>query len=271
MRNRLFLSLQYLLPQHIISRFFGFLAEVKIPFIKNFFIHIFMWRYGIKLSENVIEDPKEFPTFNDFFIRRLKKEARPIDQDNQAIFSPVDGTITQLGRIENQLLLQAKDFYFNIEGLLGGDAELSRIFADAAFITFYLAPKHYHRVHMPYQGTLEQTIYVPGDLFSVNNITTEHIPGLYSRNERLITIFNTDIGKIAIILIGAIIVGSIQTVWMQEPQRANKLIKETLTASVILNKGDELGYFKLGSTVILLIEKNNLTFLPHLKTNTSVS
>ena len=164
----------------------------------------------------------------------------------------------QIGNIQKKQLLQAKNFYFDLGTLLGGDTQLADNFHDGTFATIYLAPHNYHRVHMPLDGKLVKTIYVPGKLFSVNRMTSEIIPNLYSRNERLICVFDTTLGPMTIVLVGAMIVGSIQTVWMKNPIRANRIITETFSDGIQLIKGAELGYFKLGSTVILLFGKDKI-------------
>ena len=164
--------------------------------------------------------------------------------------------ISQLGSISKNQLLQAKDFYYDLETLLGGDPALSSLFYDGSFATLYLAPRDYHRVHMPLTGNLVKSIYIPGKLFSVNKMTSEIIPELYAQNERLVTLFNTTAGPMAVVLVGAMIVGNIQTVWMNEPVRSNKSQISLPSAEIHLRKGAELGYFTLGSTVIVLFGKN---------------
>lgn len=251
--NKLFILLQYITPQHLLTYIIGKFANSKNKVIKNLFINTILKNYPINLSEALDENLDHYDTFNDFFIRRLKPHCRPISSDPNAIVSPADGKIAELGRINKNLLLQAKNMYFNLETLLGGDEQLTHTFCDGHFITIYLAPHNYHRVHMPITGTLEKNIYIPGKLFSVNKITTDIIPQLYTRNERLVTIFNTDIGKVAVILVGAMIVGCIKT--------ANK---------TTIEKGEEMGYFEMGSTVILLFEKNKIMWNNSLHTESDV-
>lgn len=252
---------QYLLPHHLVSAYFGWLARQKTPWLKNYLIRKFIRKYGVDMSQARIENPEAYPTFNDFFIRELNMTLRPMAAASDAIISPVDGSIAQIGQIKRQQLLQAKSFYFNLEALLGGNKTLSDIFTDGSFATLYLAPYDYHRVHMPFAGTLKQAIFVPGRLFSVNRMTSEIIPQIYSRNERLITLFDTEVGKMAVILIGAFIVGSIQTTWMQSPVRFKHLTPLSLPPSPLyFAKGEELGYFKIGSTVLVLFEKNKVAW-----------
>lgn len=248
---------QYAIPQHSLSTLVGHLADSQHVKLKNFLIKRFIKHYQVDMSIAQIEDPEQYPTFNSFFIRKLKAELRPIASDPTSIACPVDGIIAQIGKVRENQLLQAKDFFFDLYTLLGGDQELANVFYDGHFATLYLAPHNYHRVHMPLAGKLKQTIYVPGKLFSVNRMTSEIIPNLYSRNERLISLFDTKAGRMAVILIGAMIVGQIKTTWLDHPIRSNH-IKTTSHSGDHLSfeKGEELGYFKLGSTAILLFEKN---------------
>ena len=256
MRTCISIFLQRIGPQHAFTRMMGWLAEIRTPWLKNYFLRRFIRKYHVDVTEAAVEDYRTYATFNDFFIRKLKSGIRPIAQDANGVVSPADGTIAQIGQIAQNQLLQAKGHYFDLESLLAGDDALAHTFYDGTFATIYLAPHNYHRVHMPVDGKLIQTIYVPGKLFSVNQQTAECIPRLYSRNERLICVFESDAGRFVLIFVGAMIVGSIQTAWMNEPVRGNKIHTENFSSSISFNKGDELGYFKLGSTVILLFEKN---------------
>lgn len=262
--------IQYILPQHLLSRLAGGLAESRTPWIKNFLIFVFMKRYNVDMSIAAIEDPYAYPTFNSFFIRALKKDARPIDQEQHALVVPADGTIAQIGYVNKTSLLQAKNFNFNLSTLLADDASLTTDFTDGAFATFYLAPHNYHRVHMPLTGKLKKTIYVPGKLFSVNQVTAACIPNLYSRNERLICLFETEAGPLVIIFVGAMIVGSIQTIWMNKPVRNKQIIVENFENNIEVAKGAELGYFKMGSTVILLCQKHKVVWSASLTPNSTV-
>jgi phosphatidylserine decarboxylase len=250
--------LQHVIPQHLLTRFAGLLANAKTPWLKNHLIRRFIRDYSIDLSDAKIKDPTAYACFNDFFIRQLNASARPITNTPNSIASPADGAIAQVGQIEHQQLLQAKGHYFNLETLLGNDAETAAAFHQGSFATIYLAPQDYHRVHMPLDGELVKSIYVPGRLFSVNQQTAAVIPNIYARNERLICLFNTQAGPMAVILVGAMIVGSIQTTWMDNPIRGNKLITMYPSQPVHLKKGDELGHFKLGSTVIMLFPKQSV-------------
>lgn len=262
--------LQKILPQHLITNIMGWLANIRTPWMKNWMIKRFIKKYHVDMTAAVVEDPEAYPDFNHFFIRHLKPELRPIANGDKEIASPVDGAIAQIGKISKNQLLQAKKYYFDLESLLGGDTELARQFYDGSFTTLYLAPRDYHRIHMPLSGKLVKSTYIPGKLFSVNRMTSELIPDLYSRNERLVTVFDTAAGPMAVILVGAIIVGSIQTVYMDEPARSQKIQTTVADKEVYLQTGAELGHFKLGSTVILLFGKDRMSWAPSLHTDTIV-
>lgn len=255
MTNKISIYLQQILPQHWLTHTMGRLAEIRVPWLKNRMIKSFIKKYKVDMSAALIENPENYETFNQFFIRKLKPELRPLTREKYAIASPVDGAIAQIGKIQRNQLLQAKKFYFDLTSLLGGDTQLAETFFDGSFATLYLAPKDYHRIHMPLSGKLIKTLFVPGQLFSVNQLTSEYVPNIFSRNERLITLFDTPAGPMAVILVGAIIVGSIQTVWMKEPVRSKQPQSVDFTPHLTLHQGEELGYFKLGSTVILLFTK----------------
>jgi phosphatidylserine decarboxylase len=270
MLKKIFIFLQSLLPQHVLSTLAGRIADSEQPWLKNRLITWFVKFYQIDLKEAVIEDALSYPSFNSFFIRRIKPSLRPISQNLNEIICPVDGVIAQIGRISQYQLLQAKQIYFDLFHLLGRDNEQAAHFYDGYFSTLYLAPHNFHRVYMPIDGTLLKTIYVPGRLFSVNNMTAQYVPRLYARNERFISIFATEAGLMAVILVGAMIVGSIQTVWMNVPIRQKNICTEVMKRPFTLKKGEELGYFKLGSTVILLYEKNKINWNMELKVGTLV-
>lgn len=261
-----FVTLQKITPQHALTVFLGWFANTRIAWLKNSLITLFIKHYHVNMSEALEENPQAYPTFNLFFIRHLKQQLRPITEVTNEIASPVDGLISQLGTIKNHQLTQAKGMYFSLESLLH-DKNLSDQFNHGSFITLYLAPRDYHRIHMPLAGVLKQTIYIPGKLFSVNKTTSELIPNIYARNERVISIFETSAGTMAVILIGALIVGSIKTSWLPSPLRFKNIQNMTPITPVHLNKGDELGYFKLGSTVILLFSPNRMDFLNHVESD----
>ena len=257
------MAVQYLLPQHLLSRLVGWLARSEIPWIKTTFINVFIKRFQVDLSEAQIEDADRFETFNAFFTRALKDGARPIAEGAERLACPADGTVSQLGKLRGGDLFQAKGHHYSLFELLGGDGALATEFANGHFATIYLSPKDYHRVHMPYGGTLRETRYVPGRLFSVNTVTTEAVPRLFARNERLVCIFDTDAGPMAVVLVGAMIVAGIETVFAGQVTPQPKSITHTDYRDprpMRLEKGDELGRFLLGSTVILVFPENTAAF-----------
>jgi phosphatidylserine decarboxylase precursor len=255
-----FILLQHLLPHHLLSRLVGRFAASKTPWIKNLFITWFARRYQPDMHEAELTDPTAYPSFNAFFTRALREGARPIDDTPNGIVSPADGVLSAYGDIQNDTLIQAKGKTFSLTALLGGDAARAAQFRGGRFATIYLAPRDYHRVHIPTSGTLREMIYVPGRLFSVNKVTTEHVDSLFARNERAICIFDTPQGPMAVILVGAMIVAGIDTVWAGQvaPSSGGLQINDYRhTAPPIhLEKGLELGRFKLGSTVIVLFGPN---------------
>jgi phosphatidylserine decarboxylase len=257
----LFAALQKVLPQHTLSRLVGKLAECKIPAIKNRLISTFVKHYGVNLSEALFDNPEDFKHFNDFFTRELKEGARNIVVDAKALACPADGAISEIGNIEAGSLLQAKGQRYSLLSLLGNDADLAERFMGGKFATIYLSPKDYHRVHMPVEGVLQSTTYVPGKLFSVNQATANQVPGLFARNERLICHFSSDRGDFVVILVGAMIVAGIETVWAGEVAPVKARLKTTSYQQqeiIRLAKGDEMGRFKLGSTAILLFPKDTI-------------
>jgi phosphatidylserine decarboxylase len=260
--------IQYFLPKRLLTTLAGCIAQSRRPGLKNFIIQRFIKRYSVDMSQALIEDPEKYENFNRFFTRQLKPELRPVTQVENEIASPVDGVIAQLGQIKQNQLLQAKNFYFDLETLLGNDTPLAELFHDGVFATLYLAPRDYHRVHMPLAGKLEKTLYVPGKLFSVNKMTSDLIPQLYSRNERLICVFDTAAGPMAVIFVGAMIVGSIKTVWMDQPVREQET--QPVSGNIQLAKGAELGQFMLGSTIILLFKQNQAEWSELLSANSAV-
>jgi phosphatidylserine decarboxylase len=236
----------------------GNIANCQQKNIKNFFIIWFIKKYQVDLTEAEFPDPKVYKNFNHFFTRRLKSNARPIPTQENVIISPVDGKIYQFGKINNGSIIQAKGRDFSLLELVGGQPELAQPFLQGDFITLYLAPKDYHRVHMPITGILREMIYIPGKLFSVNPVTTENIPNLFARNERVVCMFDTAIGQIVVILVGALIVGSIHTAWAKQIFSIKKKTiqywrYDNQAEPIKLQGGDELGHFQLGSTVIVLL------------------
>ncbi|VVC76808.1 Phosphatidylserine decarboxylase proenzyme [Aquicella siphonis] len=270
MTKRISVYIQYLLPHHLITAIMGWLARIRIEWLKNWMIKRFIRKYQVDMTTALIENPDAYPDFNSFFTRRLKPELRPIAARSGEIACPVDGCIAQIGQIHKNQLLQAKGFYFDLETLLGEDSRLASAFYDGTFATLYLAPRDYHRVHSPFSGRLVQSIYLPGKLFSVNRMTSELIPQLYSRNERLVMLFDTAAGPMALIMVGAMIVGNIQTVWMNQPVRTRHRQIVSPSSEIQFQTGDELGHFKLGSTVILLFGKNRVAWEPLLHPHSTV-
>lgn len=262
-------KLQHLLPQHLLSSFAGWLANCKLTWLKNRLIQYFIWRYPIHLEEALKIDPYEYANFNELFTRRLKPERRPIASGIHDLVSPADGQISQMGRIEQGQIFQAKNHYFSVQSLLGNNLQEAALFKEGSFLTLYLAPADYHRVHMPLDGHLSQMIYIPGTLFSVNGKTANCTPNLFARNERVVTLFDTSIGRVAVILVGAMIVGSIETVWAGTitPPRKQSVQCWNYDSPIYLKRGEEIGHFKLGSTVILLFEKETVVWDPDLIAN----
>lgn len=255
-----FVVLQYIIPQHFLSRMIGHVMNSRNKFLKNRLIKWFVKRYQVDMSVAAEENPFAYDTFNDFFIRHLKKESRPIDENEKAVVSPADGTISQIGFVEKNKIFQAKEIYYSLHALLGG-GDWAKEFFDGRFATVYLSPKDYHRVHMPASGKLIAMRYIPGHLFSVNGLTTDHIPGLFARNERAVCLFDTPQGKMAIIMVGAMIVASIHTTWAGQitPSKESEITTIDYSSSPLsFNKGEEMGYFCLGSTAIILFANQTI-------------
>ncbi|WP_407331985.1 archaetidylserine decarboxylase [Enterovibrio sp. 27052020O] len=266
MSNDLKIGLQYCMPKHLLTRLVGKLAAAKAGFLTTAVIKWFVRQYKVEMSEAKNPDPGSYPTFNDFFVRELQDGARPLNDEADVISHPADACVSQAGPIEQGRLIQAKGHTFDACELLGGDAKLAEEFSDGDFATLYLSPRDYHRVHMPCDGTLRQMIYVPGDLFSVNPLTAENVPNLFARNERVVCIFDTAFGPLAQVLVGATIVGSIETVWAGTitPPTGQSIRRWDYPTqgdkSITLKKGEEMGRFKLGSTVINLFPKDAIRF-----------
>lgn len=258
-KAKLFALMQYLIPQHLLSRLVGKLAETEIGWLKNLLIKLFIKQFKINMQEALEEDPTAYKNFNAFFTRQLKPDARQILADSSQLVSPADGVVSEIGDITAGQLIQAKGINYSALRLLGGDLDLARPFLEGSFATIYLSPKDYHRIHMPIGAKLEQSIYVPGQLFSVNQATADNIPNLFARNERLVAFFSTPVGPMAMVLVGAMIVAGIETVWGGDEaplRRKVKVTDFTQQPKLDFNQGDEMGRFKLGSTVILLFGKD---------------
>lgn len=274
MKDTLFILLQHLLPQHLLSRLVGQLAECRTPWIKNLFINWFRKRYQVDMSQALQPNPEAYEHFNAFFTRALNPDARPLDNVPGAILSPADGAISQLGPIEHGRIFQAKGHSYALSTLLGGDLERTKPFINGRFATIYLSPRDYHRVHMPISGTLRESIYIPGDLYSVNQVTAAGVDNLFARNERLVAIFDTELGPVAMVLVGAMIVAGIETVWNRQiaPLQRRPLVLDPAPGQkpVELAAGEEMGRFKLGSTVILLFGPEVMEWADQLTAGDSV-
>jgi len=250
----------YLLPQHAISRLVFKLTRVKSPLVPMS-IRLFSKVFKVNLAEAVNPDPRSYATFNDFFTRAIKAECRPIAKTK--LVSPVDGTISQYGNIENGLLVQAKGINYELQQLLGGNEERTKKYLNGKYITIYLSPKDYHRIHMPCAGLLIEQTHVPGRLYSVAKHTVKTIKGLFARNERVIATFETDYGSMALILVGAINVSAIETVWsglITPPKGEAISTKNYRDKKITLKKAEEMGRFNMGSTVILLFANGSPVF-----------
>ncbi len=267
MANSLFTTLQHIAPQHLLSRMAGRLARSTSPAVKSRLIRRFIRAYNVDMDEAGMP-AADYVSFNDFFTRALKPGARPLADSAEYVLCPADGAISQLGRIEDGRILQAKGQSYTAAELLGGDAGRAARFDGGHFITIYLSPSDYHRVHMPVAGRLEETRYIPGDLFSVNTATAAAVPRLFARNERLSCIFGTDQGVVASVMVGAMIVASIETVWSGPVKPHGKQVICTPYApdkAPQLDAGAEMGRFLLGSTVVLLFEPGRIEWLDTLK------
>ncbi len=273
MLDKIKVGLQYWLPQHGLTRLVGKFASSKAGSLTTAVIRLFVKQYKVNMDEALHSDPAHFKTFNEFFVRELKPGMRPVIEGDSVITHPADACVSQFGPITDGQLIQAKGHTYSAQELLGGDATLAQEFTDGEFATLYLSPSDYHRVHMPCDGVLRQMIYVPGDLFSVNPLTAENVPNLFARNERVVCIFDTDFGPMAQVLVGATIVGSIELTWAGTvtPPRGNTVYTWDYPAegnkSVHFKKGDEMGRFKLGSTVINLFSKGAVEFDQSMQNN----
>lgn len=273
MLARLFVLLQYLLPRYLLTSVIYRVARVRNEVFKNFLITHFVRLYKVDTGDVKLDIPDGFPTFNEFFIRELEDGARPIDGSADALVSPVDGTVSQVGQLRSHSILQAKGREYTLDDLLATDLEDARAFVDGSFATIYLAPYNYHRVHAPLASDVVAARYVPGDLFSVNTATAAGVPGLFRRNERLIMHFNTAYGPAVLIFVGALNVGSISTPWSGEIRPRKSGMVETIDIGRGpggVEKGDLLGWFNMGSTVILLLPKDVCAWHDELKPGATV-
>jgi phosphatidylserine decarboxylase len=268
--ERLFVGLQHVLPQHAVSRLVLAATRVRIPWFKNLLTRAFLRLFSVDMSEAMEPDPYRYGSFNEFFTRALRADARPIDPDPESVASPVDGMVSECGAIDDDLLLQAKGRQYTLDELLA-QQPWARSFEGGSFATIYLAPFNYHRIHMAVRGTLRDTVYVPGRLFSVNSATARHVPRLFARNERVLNLFDTEFGQFALVLVGALNVGSMATVCAGDiTPAARRIVTRIPCPAVTLDKGAELGRFNMGSTVILLFEPKRAQWHPLLRAGSVV-
>ena len=266
MSDRLAVLPQYLLPKLALTRLAGRFAGARAGWLTQWAIRRFVARYRVDLSEARLPRPQDYTSFNDFFTRPLREGVRPLARADY--LCPVDGAISQFGRIERDQIFQAKGHHYSTQALVGGDASLAERFTDGHFATLYLSPRDYHRIHMPCDGRLLRMIHVPGELFSVNPATARGIPGLFARNERVVCVFEGSDGRpFVLALVGATIVGSMATVWhgVVNPPRPGMVREwhyDRQQAPVSLRQGEEMGRFLLGSTVVLLFPADTLAFNP---------
>ena len=256
MKDSTFVTLQHIIPKLALTQFAGWVAGAQWGALTQWIIRRFIRKYQVNMAEAAQPSPRAYATFNDFFTRALRADARPLAPATWV--SPVDGAISQLGAIEADQIFQAKGHHYSTRALLGGDAALAAQFESGHFACIYLSPRDYHRIHMPCDGVLRQMVYVPGELFSVNPATARGVPGLFARNERLVCVFDTPHGPFVNVLVGATIVGSMATVWhgLVNPPRS-KTVRSWVydSGTVVLKQGDEMGRFLLGSTVVMLWPK----------------
>ena len=270
--EKLFIVIQYLVPHHLLSRLVGILAETKLSGLKNLLIKQFIRIYKVNMAEAVDPIPENYENFNAFFTRELKAGTRPVDMDDHSVCCPADGVISQSGIIDRQRILQAKGIDYSVSRLLGNSSSAQK-FQDGSFATIYLSPRDYHRVHMPTAGKLRTTRYIPGELFSVNDKTAQGLDGLFARNERLVCEFNSElVGDFAVIFVGAMLVAGIETVWGGYEKPGPGAVRESdySDQELAYAKGEEIGQFRFGSTVIVLFGENKVSGLENLSLKTPV-
>lgn len=262
----------FLLPQHFLSSLMHRFMRIKQPGFKNLQISQFIKLFNVNMNEAAQPDINGFVDFNHFFTRELKPDARVDNTREDELCCPVDGAISELGDIEDEQLIQAKGHYFHLNELLAGDRALTDTFRNGKFATIYLSPKDYHRIHMPLDGSLKEMIHVPGQLFGVNNASVKAIPRLFARNERVISIFETSAGAMALIQVGAIFVSSIETIWhgVVTPPRSKQVQRWQYKNEAPINKAQEMGRFNMGSTVVLLFPQGTVEWEANLQANTPV-
>ncbi len=255
---------QYLIPHHALSRLIYRLMRIRWPLFKNALTAWFVKQYQVDMSQAKVSDIRSYRDFNQFFTRELRADARPITNTPGAIVSPVDGRVSQVGHIQHGTIIQAKRHHYSVQALLGGDADLARRFENGSVINIYLSPSDYHRIHMPLAGELQSMIYVPGRLFSVSPAAVRSVPRLFARNERVISVFESELGSFAMVKVGALFVSSIDTVWhgAVTPRRPKTLQRWDYEpgSRPQLERGEEAARFNMGSTVILLFEPEQLSW-----------
>ena len=266
-RAELFIALQRILPKHFLSRVIAKLAESNNRVLKNFLIEQAIKTFNINMDEAISDELDSYQCFNDFFTRALKADARPLDMGEKVVTSPADGVISQAGKIRKNKVLQAKNVDYSLARLVG-NSDQAKQYENGIFATIYLSPKDYHRVHIPAQGQRLSTRYIPGELFSVNQQTAEMVPNLFARNERLVCEFKSQqLGHFSVIFVGAMLVAGIETVWggMEQPGPGAVRENDYSEQNIHFSKGDEIGRFKFGSTVILLFPQNSITLNKNIK------
>jgi phosphatidylserine decarboxylase len=268
--QKFFVGLQHVLPQHWLTSIVYKATRSRSPAIKNALIGSFMRGFEPEMRDAIEPDPLAYASFNEFFTRALKPDARPFTRDARTLISPVDGTIAQIGSIEGNQIIQAKGRHYSVEALLARPPDWTAQFRGGAFATLYLAPYNYHRIHMPLDGTLKAAWYVPGDLFSVNQVTAAGVDRLFARNERVVCLFEDNGLTYAMVLVGALFVGSMTTIWHgditpRRPRTPLELPVEGVKAALFAQQGDEMGRFNMGSTVVLVLPPGTTTWLPECK------
>lgn len=270
--ERLLTGLFYVLPHHLISRIVLTLSHSQAPWISKALIRLYTAVFPLNLAEAVEPSKHAYPSLNALFTRALRSDARPIANESFTLISPADGILSEFGTLHGDQLMQAKGYHYSLQKLFAEHAQLSDPFIDGGFATIYLSPRDYHRLHMPITGKLTDMIYIPGRLFSVSPMTTRNIPEIFTRNERLVCVFDTEIGKIALVLVGAINVAAIETVWagLVTPPRGKVPQHTHYDNGVVLQRGEEMGRFNMGSTVIVLTEKDSVLWLDEYRQSASI-
>ena len=274
-RDRLFALLLHILPHHLLSQLMYWITRIEWPPFKDWLINLVVKLYRVDMSQAESPHTRDYRHFNAFFTRALRRELRPLAARPDALVSPVDGTVSQIGTIADGRIFQAKGREYTLSELLGGESRWSDAFEDGEFATIYLSPRDYHRIHMPISGRLLEMTHVPGRLFSVSPATTRTIPRLFSRNERIVNIFQTDAGPVALIMVGVIFVASMDTVWAGTVAPLSRRIShwrygEAALTSVDLDRGEEMGRFNMGSTVILLFPKERVAWESALRSGSEI-